>query len=178
MSLVSRLLQRGDTPGVSIEPMRRRHLKAIMAIEPRVYPRPWSAQVFIDEIEQATRGQRVYVIAKLDGRLVGYAGMILGVDEAHVTNIAVDPDWHRQGFGRQLMSYLLHAARARGYRAMTLEVRVTNVGAQAMYRRFGFAPAGVRKKYYEQVEDAIVMWAHDIHTDEYAERLAELDGSA
>src|SRR6478736_2221326 len=140
MSLVSRLLQRDDGAQLSIEPMRRRHLKAIMAIEPRVYPRPWSASVFVDEIELASRGQRVYLVAKLGGQLVGYAGMILGVDEAHVTNIAVEPARHREGIGRQLMAHLVRAARSRGYRAMTLEVRITNVGAQSMYRRFGFAP--------------------------------------
>lgn len=174
MSLVSRLLQRDDTQ-LTIEPMRRRHLKAIMAIEPRVYPRPWSASVFVDEIELASRGQRVYVVGKRAGQLVGYAGMILGVDEAHVTNIAVEPACHRQGIGRRLMIHLAHAARTRGYQAMTLEVRVSNVGAQAMYRRFGFVPAGIRKKYYEQTEDAIVMWVHDIHTPAYAARLAELE---
>ncbi len=177
MSLVSRLLQRDGDMQLVVEPMRRRHLKAILAIEPRVYPRPWSASVFVDEIELATRGQRVYIVAKLGGQLVGYAGMILGVDEAHVTNIAVEPARHRQGIGRRLLVHLVRAARARGYRAMTLEVRVSNVGAQAMYRRFGFAPAGVRKKYYEQTEDAIVMWAHDIDTPEYAARLDELEHS-
>jgi len=174
VSLVGRLLQRDDTQ-VVIEPMRRRHLRSIMAIEPRVYPRPWSATVFIDEIEMAARGQRVYVVAKQGGQLVGYAGMILGVDEAHVTNIAVEPARHRAGIGQRLMIHLVRAARSRGYRAMTLEVRVTNVGAQALYRKFGFAPAGVRKKYYEQTEDAIVMWVHDLDTPEYAARLRELD---
>jgi ribosomal-protein-alanine N-acetyltransferase len=174
VSVLSRLLQRDDTQLV-IEPMRRRHLKGIMAIEPRVYPRPWSASVFIDEIDMAHRGQRVYIVAKLRGQLVGYAGMILGVDEAHVTNIAVEPQRHRQGVGRRLMVHLARAARAKGYKAMTLEVRVTNVGAQAMYRKFGFAPAGIRKKYYEQTEDAIVMWANDIDTPAYAERLDRLE---
>ena len=103
--------------------------------------------------------------------------MILGVDEAHVTNIAVEPSRHRQGIGRQLLIHLIRAARSRGYKAMTLEVRVSNVGAQALYRRFGFAPAGIRTKYYEQTEDAIVMWAHDIDTPDYAVRLAELEQS-
>ena len=175
MSLVSRLLQRDDGGQLTIEPMRRRHLKAILAIEPRVYPRPWSASVFVDEIELASRGQRVYIVAKLGGQLVGYAGMILGVDEAHITNIAVEPARHRQGIGRQLLAHLIRAARGRGYAAVTLEVRVSNVAAQAMYRRFGFAPAGIRKKYYEQTEDAIVMWAHDIDTPDYAARLVELE---
>lgn len=175
MSLVSRLLQRDEHAPLVIEPMRRRHLKGIMAIEPRVYPKPWSASVFVDEIDMAHRGQRVYIVAKLGSQLVGYAGMILGVDEAHVTNIAVEPARHRQGIGRRLMVHLARAARSKGYKAMTLEVRVTNVGAQAMYRAFGFAPAGIRKKYYEQTEDAIVMWAHDIDTPDYAARLDRLE---
>ena len=63
----------------------------------------------------------------------------------------------------------------RGVNDMTLEVRVSNSAAQGLYRSFGFAPAGVRKRYYENTEDAIVMWCHDIHTDEYAARLAAIE---
>jgi ribosomal-protein-alanine N-acetyltransferase len=176
VSVVSKLLQRERSAAdVTIERMRRRHLRMILPIETQVYPRPWSPSVFLDELNAAARGERVYIVAKSLGRVVGYAGMILGVDEIHVTNIAVQPERQRGGIGRRMLLYLLHEARARGYQAMTLEVRVSNHAAQAMYQRFGFAPAGVRKKYYEQTEDAIVMWAHDIHTPEFAERLAMLE---
>ena len=89
--------------------------------------------------------------------------------------MAVDPAWHRHKLGTRLMLTLARQARLSGSKSMTLEVRVSNAGAQAMYTRFGFAPVGVRKKYYENVEDAIVMWAHDIDPPEYAGRLRTLE---
>jgi ribosomal-protein-alanine N-acetyltransferase len=174
VSLVSRFL-RSDETQLVIEPMRRRHLKGIMAIEPRVYPKPWSASVFIDEIDMAHRGQRVYVVAKIGGQLVGYAGMILGVDEAHVTNIAVDPQQHRLGIGTRLLHGLITHAIEMGGHAVSLEVRVTNWGAQRMYGRFGFHPVGIRRNYYQELhEDAVVMWTDDIRTPAYASRLASI----
>ena len=80
----------------------------------------------------------------------------------------------RQGIATRLLAELTWAAIARDCHALTLEVRVTNTGAQALYREFGFVPAGVRKKYYENVEDAIVMWCNDVALPEYHERLREL----
>ena len=93
-------------------------------------------------------------------------------DEGHVTNIAVHPDRHRHGIGIRLMVVAMQEAIARGVRAMTLEVRMSNVAAQEMYRRFGFVPGGVRRNYYAEVgEDALIMWAHDVDSAEYARRL-------
>ena len=120
-------------------------------------------------------GSRAYLVARAGRRVVGYAGLWYVDDpdgaQAHITNIVVDPGWRRTGVGTRLMLALVEAALARGCVAWTLEVRVSSVGAQELYRRFGFAPAGVRKRYYEDVEDAIVMWCHDIDSDEYAARL-------
>jgi ribosomal-protein-alanine N-acetyltransferase len=92
-----------------------------------------------------------------------------------VTTVAVDPEWHRQGIGTRLMLGLSTAAAARGCTGLTLEVRVGNDGAQALYRAFGFAPAGIRKNYYTETnEDAIVMWAHDIDLAGHRRRLDEI----
>ncbi|MBV9660768.1 MAG: ribosomal protein S18-alanine N-acetyltransferase, partial [Acidimicrobiales bacterium] len=105
-----------------------------------------------------------------------YAGLMISLDEGHVTTIAVDPAWQRHKIGSRLMLDLYRQAQARGARHMTLEVRVSNHPAQRMYRRFGFETEGVRKNYYaESQEDALVMWARDIDGPESATRLAEIE---
>jgi [ribosomal protein S18]-alanine N-acetyltransferase len=86
----------------------------------------------------------------------------------------VAPDSRRMGVATRLMSALAGTAIDRGCVAWTLEVRASNVAAQELYRQFGFAPAGVRKRYYENTEDAIVMWCHDIQSDAYADRLRSI----
>ena len=91
-----------------------------------------------------------------------------------MTNIVVAPAARRTGVGAQLMEWLAWTAIERGCVAWTLEVRASNVAAQELYRLFGFAPAGLRKRYYENTEDAIVMWCHDIQSVEYAERLRSI----
>jgi ribosomal-protein-alanine N-acetyltransferase len=176
MSMLSRLLRRdGDgAAAIVIEPMRRRHLADIMPIENGSYPRPWTSSVFTSELEMARRGERTYLVARRGGQLAGYAGSMYVLTDAHVTNIAVRPSEQRRGVATRLLAELAWAARDRGCVAMTLEVRVSNTGAQELYRGFGFAPAGVRQRYYENTEDAIVMWCHDIDGPEYGERLREL----
>jgi ribosomal-protein-alanine N-acetyltransferase len=175
VSVLSRLLNR-DTParGLVIGPLRRRDLTAIQVIERQVYPQPWSINVFLNEIEMARQGQRYYVVGYRGGQLVGYAGMMLVMDEAHITNIATDPNRWRAGVGRRLLADLAWEARRRGCTGLTLEVRMSNEAAQGLYHQFGFEPAGVRQKYYENTEDAIVMWCHNIDTPEYAARLRQI----
>lgn len=159
---------------VRLEPMRRRHLRAVLRIEGEVYPRPWSLSLFLSEL--ALRPTRSYTVAKVGGSVVGYAGLMLSLDEGHVTNVAVDPRWQRRGIASRLLIDIARVSRRRGVRDLTLEVRVSNHGAQALYRRFGFAPEGIRRGYYvETNEDAIVMWARGIDSDAYAARLARLE---
>lgn len=176
MSVIERMLRRdgdsGPGQGLTIEKMRKRDLKAgVFEIERSAYPKPWSAGVFHSEIEQMKAGTRHYVVARVNGQIVGHGGLWFTADEAHVTNIAVHPDARRTGVATQLMLVLADEAIGRGCAAWTLEVRVTSTGAQELYRNFGFAPAGVRQRYYENTEDAIVMWCHDIGTDDYRARL-------
>ena len=95
--------------------------------------------------------------------MVGYAGLMTVAEDGHITTVAVDPQWHRRSIGTRLLLALLDQAVARGVHDVTLEVRMSNAAAQTMYRRFGFAPAGVRRGYYvDNAEDAMVMWAHGI----------------
>jgi [ribosomal protein S18]-alanine N-acetyltransferase len=158
-----------------IVPMRRAHIRKIMPIEQQVYPRPWTPQVFVEELEQARVGKRHYLVGTIGNELVGYGGLLYVENDAHVTNIAVDPMWRSRGIATELLLDLAWEANRRGCEAMTLEVRHTNVAAQQLYRRFGFVPAGVRKKYYENRDDAIVMWCAGVQEPEFAERLRKIE---
>ncbi|MHB8464258.1 MAG: ribosomal protein S18-alanine N-acetyltransferase [Acidimicrobiales bacterium] len=159
---------------VTLSPMRRRHLRAVLRIEAQVYPRPWSLALFMSEL--GLRTTRTYAVARVDGVVVGYAGLMLSLDDAHVTTIAVDPAWHRNKIGTRLLLHLAREAVRRGARNLTLEVRVSNTSAQAMYHQFGLGPAGIRKNYYvETNEDALVMWAEDIDAPEYRDRLRDIE---
>ncbi len=159
---------------VHIVPMRRRHLRSVLKIESQVYARPWSLSLFVSEL--ALRTSRAYYVARVNGVLCGYAGLMVTEEDGHVTTLAVDPTWHRNKIGTRLLLTLAREAIRRGACNLTLEVRVGNHAAQEMYRRFGFRPAGIRKNYYvETNEDALVMWAHDVDTPEYRERLAEIE---
>lgn len=166
--------QRAVALDVALVPMRRRHLRTVLRIENQVYARPWTASLFMSELTMRT--SRAYYVAKVGPSVVGYSGTMLVGDDAHVTTIAVDPDWQRHKIATRLMINIARDAAERGAKHLTLEVRVSNEAAQAMYRGFGFHPAGIRKGYYvETNEDALVMWADDIDTSEYAARLDALE---
>jgi ribosomal-protein-alanine N-acetyltransferase len=174
--MATRVEDHSEEMDVHLVPMRRRHLRGVLRIEAQVYPRPWSLSLFMSEL--ALRSSRAYFVARVGGTVVGYSGLMLTGEDAHVTTIAVDPAWHRHKIGTRMLLNLAREAVARGARHLTLEVRMSNEPAQAMYRRFGFHPAGVRKNYYvETNEDALIMWADDIDTEEYAERLATIEAA-
>jgi len=159
---------------VDIGPMRRRHLRSVLRIEASVYPRPWSLGLFVSEL--TLRSSRCYCVARVADEVVAYSGLMLCDEDAHVTTIAVDPGWQRHKLGTRLLLHLAREARLRGARHLTLEVRVGNQAAQALYHRFGFVPAGIRKNYYSETnEDALVMWASDIDDTEYGKRLDQLE---
>jgi [ribosomal protein S18]-alanine N-acetyltransferase len=155
---------------VATEPMRRRHLPAVMRIERRAHPKPWSLGVFTSELAQGDA--RYYIVLKVDGKVVGYGGLMFAADEAHVTNIAIAPTSRRQGLGSYLLRELAGESTQRQCAAMTLEVRMGNLPAQDLYRKFGFVVAGVRRNYYpETKEDAFIMWLSDLQSPEVQARL-------
>ncbi len=127
-------------------------------------------RVFEDELRQ---DGRIYRVAISAGILVGYGGVMLIGEDAHVTTLAVDASARRLRLGTRLMLDLVERSLDRGARHLTLEVRFSNIGAQRLYARFGMAPVGVRKAYYRN-EDALVMWATDIDGDDYARRLRDI----
>ena len=163
-----------EAVNVHVMPMRRRHVRSVLRIEEQVYPRPWSMSLFLSEL--ALRTTRAYFVARVGRDIVGYAGLMMTAEDGHVTTIAVDPRWHRHKIGTRLLIGLAREAIARGAENMTLEVRLSNKGAQEMYRRFGFSPVGVRKGYYQETnEDALVMWVHEVNTPDYAALLEGLE---
>ena len=163
-----------DPTTVVVSPMRRRHLRAVLRIEARSQARGWSLGLFLGEL--ARPDGRSYLVAKADGQVVGFAGMLFIGDEGHVATISVDPGWRRRGVAARLMTVVCRQAIAAGATALTLEVRAGNTGAQSLYRTFGFAPAGVRRAYYkDNGEDALVMWAHDVDAPAYADRLHAIE---
>jgi [ribosomal protein S18]-alanine N-acetyltransferase len=160
---------------VRLVAMRRRHLRSVLRIESKVYPVPWSMSLFLSEL--ALRSTRAYYVAFVGRQVVGYAGLMMTLDDGHVTTIAVDPAWHRHKIGTRLLLALAREARRRGATSLTLEVRLGNKPAQHLYRRFGFRPVGVRKNYYaETKEDALVMWAEDVAGDDYGALLDSIEG--
>lgn len=165
-----------EAPRIEVTRMRRRHLRGVMAIERQVYTRPWSANLFVSEMQETSN--RCYLVARLERDVVGYGGLISYGEEAHITNIAVDPDHHRRKIGTRLLHDLMLNAIDMEARAVSLEVRVSNWGAQRLYGRFGFRPVGIRKNYYQELsEDALIMWVDEIRTPDYARRLEAIADS-
>jgi [ribosomal protein S18]-alanine N-acetyltransferase len=149
------------TARVVIDPMRIGDVPEVHEIERLSFATPWPSYAF----EQELQGNRLahYLVARTGDRIAAFGGVWLMVDDAHITTFAVHPDWRRQRIGRQLLLGLVELARAIGARRMTLEVRVSNEPAQALYRSFGFEIAGRRPRYYtDDGEDALVMTTPDL----------------
>lgn len=155
---------------VQIRKMVIADIPVVVELERAVYPQPWSMRVFVDELGLDSR---TYVVAEADDSIVAYAGLLIVEDDAHITTVAVDPQARQKRIGTHLMINLVDRALAIGAKHLTLEVRVSNSAARRLYERFGFAPVGVRKNYYRD-EDALVMWAIDIDTQDYATRIADI----
>ena len=163
-----------DPLEVHISPMRRRHLRSVLRIEAQVYPTPWTHGLFVSEL--ALRSSRVYMVGRVGREVIAYAGLMMSLTDGHITTIAVDPEWQRQGVATRMLVTLAQEAIARGATALTLEVRLSHQGAQRLYQRFGFKAVGVRKGYYADTgEDALIMWVHEIDQPDYAALLDRLD---
>ena len=107
--------------------------------------------------------------------IIGFAGLWLMVDEAHITTIAMHPDFRQRGLGEFLLVSLIDTAYEIGARWVTLEVRVSNSVAQSLYRKYGFHQAGVRHRYYsDNQEDALIMWTDEINSPAYKQKFQEL----
>lgn len=142
--------------GANIRRMATADLPQVAEIEAAVFPRPWSIRDFFSELTVNPVAR--YLVAELDGQILGFAGVHIILDEGHITNVAVLPAARGRGLGKSLMAELMQYAANLGVRYLTLEVRQSNEVAIAMYRGLGFFKVSVRKKYYEDNgEDAWLM---------------------
>ena len=139
------------------EPLTEKRLDAVVAVESRAYEHPWTRGNFADSLRSGYQAQ----VLVADGRLLGYFVAMKGVDEVHLLNITVVPEYQSQGWGRLMLDALALWSRGQGAQWLWLEVRRTNERAQGIYERTGFRRVGERKGYYPaadgQREDAVVM---------------------
>lgn len=141
-----------------VRPMQMYDLDAILEIERVSFATPWSWEAFKVELKDNEYAR--YYCLELDGQVIGYMGLWFILDEGHITNIAITPNHQKQHWGEFLMRSVMEKMVEQGMERMTLEVRVSNSSAQSLYKRLGFASAGVRKGYYaDSREDAMIMWA-------------------
>lgn len=134
-------------------------LDDVMEVEVSSFTLPWSREAFFNELAKNQFAH--YLVLEVDHKVVGYCGMWIIVDEAHITNIAILPDYRGMKLGEALMGKVIELARDLGALRMTLEVRVSNERAQRLYRKFGFENGALRKQYYtDNMEDALVMWVN------------------
>jgi ribosomal-protein-alanine N-acetyltransferase len=155
---------------VEIGPMQLADIAAVQEIERLSFRTPWPAYAFEQELTSNRLAR--YVVARAGGTPVGFGGLWLMVDEAHITTFAVHPDWRRGGVGRRMLVALIEAAQELGAARMTLEVRVGNAGAQRLYAELGFVDAGRRVAYYtDDGEDALIMTTPPLRSPRMARAL-------
>lgn len=143
-----------------VRPMQAMDVNRVHELETTCFRTPWSRDSLAGELKNRIAH---YLVFERDGRVEAYAGMWIIYEEAHITNVAVDPAFRRQGIAKRVMLCMMRTAKLFGASEMTLEVRENNLGAQALYARLDFEKAGVRKGYYTDTgEAAYIMWNRDI----------------
>jgi ribosomal-protein-alanine N-acetyltransferase len=141
----------------------RRDIAELLVIEEAQFPEPWTKRILLDEIENTET--RRYTVATEKKRIVGYLGIMFVLEELHVNTIGILPPEEGRGIATSLLDEAWANAQERGIRRATLEVAVSNQRAIDLYYRYGFRPVGVRKNYYEKInEDALILWA-DLSTE-------------
>lgn len=145
---------------IHIERMRMGDVERVTELDEKCFPAPWSIHAYRTEVNNPSA---YYVVARVDDAIVGYAGMWIIMDEAHITTIGVDPNFRGKKIGKRLLVNILDEAMHRGARRATLEVRRHNPPAQNLYHKYGFHQVAIRKGYYtNNNEDAFIMWIDDM----------------
>jgi [ribosomal protein S18]-alanine N-acetyltransferase len=158
---------------VVIAPMLVADVGAVQVIEQASFSAPWPPHAYLTELQ--TNRLAHYMVVRAGDAVVGYAGLWLMVDEAHITTFAIHPDWRRRHLGERLLVALLDIALERLAAEATLEVRLSNLPARRLYEKFGFRPVGIRPRYYtDNNEDALIMTTERLDGDAMRDRLARL----
>ena len=151
---IDRLIADGFFRGFTVLPMEARHLPAVAKLEKTCFSEPWSEEGLLESYRHGTR----FFVAEAEGRVLGYAGVNAVADEGYITNVAVFPSYRRQGVGRALLREIIAFAKEKGLAFVSLEVRVSNTEAIALYEKEGFATQGRRREFYRApIEDALIM---------------------
>jgi [ribosomal protein S18]-alanine N-acetyltransferase len=192
-----------DPPHVHVERMTLEHIAAVMEIEKTAFPRPWPEKAYRYELSEnpnayfvvarllnaAPQPSRRHWLAQLlrpsaphpiapTTKIVGFAGMWMYVDEAHIATIATHSVWRGRRIGERILMNLMREAQRRNAALVTLEVRLSNIVAQNLYLKYGFDEVGRRKGYYQDnLEDALLMTVTHFNTDAYRRRLDELEAA-
>lgn len=141
---------------IELSSMTIEDVDGVCEVENLSFKTPWSKESFITELGN---DMARYIVAKLDDRVIGYGGMWFVIDEAHVTNIAVHPDFRGRKIGDKLVASMIDNAKKENIEKMTLEVRPSNTEARNLYKKYDFKDCGIRKGYYsDSGEDGIIMW--------------------
>jgi len=141
-----------------IEPLTHPDIDDVLAIEEAAFTNPWTRAMYVTELENRTVSY-CFLARDASRRAIGFCSFWHVLDELHINNLAVLPDFRRHGIGSELLSFVLKKGVELGARRATLEVRRSNDAARELYERFGFRVAGVRASYYSKpVEDALVLW--------------------
>ena len=143
------------TEEVSIRAATEQDAAEIARIELVSFKTPWSEEMILSEMREPLSS---FFVAVFQHKIIGYYGFLHILDELHILNVAVDPDLRQKGVGKKLIEHLVEQARALSARAVTLEVRESNLPAIRLYESFGFACAGVRPHYYTDKENALIYW--------------------
>ena len=141
----------------AIRYMVKEDIEAVLVVEQNSFATPWSRIAFVNELVHNKFAH--YLVIEHEKQIIGYCGLWIIVDEAHITNIAILPQHRGLKLGEQLLNHAVELSKTLSATKITLEVRVSNVVAQKLYSKFGFKPGGIRKNYYtDNQEDALVMW--------------------
>jgi ribosomal-protein-alanine N-acetyltransferase len=142
---------------IELQNMRSEEIAQVCEIENLSFATPWSREAFESEISENSLAR--YTVARMDGKVVAYGGMWIVLDEGHITNIAVHPDYRGRKIGEKLVLAMLQTAKNCKVLNITLEVRASNNTARNLYKKLGFIDSGTRKGYYADTgEDAVIMW--------------------
>jgi ribosomal-protein-alanine N-acetyltransferase len=156
-----------------IEPMTDGDIKDVLRIEQQSFTTTWPSNAFFQELHDNKLAH--YFIGRVGKQLVAYGGIWVILEDSHVTTIAVSPAFRGRKFGEVMLLHLLDEAITRGASWMTLEVRESNAIAQSLYRKYGFTTVSTRKGYYsDNNENALVMWAGNLKSEIYKNRLHAL----
>lgn len=144
---------------INIDLMKEEDIDSVIDISSLSFAICWSKDSYIQELSNPIAK---YFVAKIDNNVVGFVGTWIVLDESHITNIAVHPNYRKQGIASKLLNELLHYCKNQGCVAYTLEVRSSNIAAKSLYEKHNFKQDGIRKGYYEDnKEDAILMWLRE-----------------